>query len=95
MGMNTFQPSAMSWSYRKRGRVQRTHMKRNRKKRHLAKKTTAVTRNCAIPPASSQCVNGMSQPPRKRVVNIMAIVTMAANSAIMNAENFMALYSVW
>jgi len=29
------------------------------------------------------------------VVNIMAIVTMAANSAIMNAENFMALYSVW
>jgi hypothetical protein len=69
-------------------------MNRNRKKSTLRKNSTAVAANCGMPSVSSQCVKGMSQPPRKSVTNIIEIVTMPANSAIMNAENFIELYSV-
>ena len=43
----------------------------------------------------SQCVNGMSQPPKNSVAISALAVTMFAYSAMKNIENFIALYSVW
>src|ERR1019366_1931438 len=94
-GSRIFQPSAMSWSYRKRGSVQRIHITKKIQKNVLAKKHAPVTTVWSSPPRSSQWVNGMSQPPKNRVATIAATVTICAYSAIMNSENFIALYSEW
>ena len=42
----------------------------------------------------SQVVNGMSHPPKKSAVTSADAVTMLTYSAMMNIENFIALYSM-
>src|SRR5918995_847710 len=94
-GMRTFQPSAISWSYRKRGRVQRIHITKKIQNITLRKKNPEVAMVWSTPPVSSQWVNGMSHPPKNRVVTMAHTVTTFEYSAMKKKENFMALYSVW
>src|SRR4051812_47102034 len=90
IGRSTFQPSDMSWSYRKRGNVHRTQMNTNTKKRIFVQKNRNVTsvlrKVCGA--ALSQIVNGMSQPPKKSVAISALAVMMFAYSAMKNIENF-------
>ena len=39
-GINVFHPRSINWSYRKRGSVQRTHMKKKMKKNIFANNAT-------------------------------------------------------
>ena len=61
----------------------------------FTKKKPAVAMVWSTPPASSQWVNGMSQPPKKSVVTMAHTVTTLEYSAMKKKENFIALYSVW
>ena len=90
-----FHPSAISWSKRNRGSVQRTHMKRKSPTKVLTNIIAPVATVCASPGVSSQCVKGMSQPPKKSVATIAETVSMLEYSAMKKSENFIALYSVW
>src|SRR5690242_19660989 len=87
----------MSWSYRKRGSVQRTHMKVNRKNSTFVRKQPMVRMllSRVNGAALSHPVNGMSHPPKKSVAMSALDVTMLAYSAMKKSENFMAEYSVW
>src|SRR6185312_277824 len=97
VGSMTFQPSAMSWSYRKRGSVHRTQMNTNTKNRIFAQKNPNVSSvfSSVCGATLSQSVNGMSQPPKNSVdISALAVITFAY-SAMKNIENFIALYSAW
>ena len=80
----------MSWSYRIRGRVARSHTKVKRKARTLRENhrvgQTQATRSTRI---------GPSGPPRKRVTAIADMVITFMNSARKNRANRIELYSVW
>src|SRR6187399_1626594 len=85
----TFQPRRMSWSNRKRGSVQRTHRKRNRKNDVLVRKAATSRDQCACG------TNGTVHPPRKSVVVRLAITIIAEYSPMKNSANFIEEYSVW
>src|SRR5690349_14381324 len=95
IGSMNFQPSDMSWSYRKRGSVQRTQMNTNTKTNTFSQKkpnvSSVLMSVCGA--ALSHCVNGMSQPPKNSVAISALAVMMFAYSAMKNIENFIALYS--
>src|SRR5678816_1965765 len=94
-GRSSFQPSAMSWSNRNRGRVQRTQMNTKMNTRVLAVNTNIVSSDLYQRGSTwSQRVNGISQPPKKSVAIIADEVITLAYSAIKNIENFIELYSV-
>src|SRR5205823_11107925 len=97
VGRRTFQPSDISWSYRNRGTVHRTHMNRKRKNRIFARKITIDSSESQplYGPTLSWPVNGTSQPPKNSVAISALDVTMLAYSAMKKRENFIALYSVW
>ena len=86
----------MSWSYRKRGTVQRTHMKTNRKNPVFIANMSIVASvfNTLYGPTLSHCVKGISHPPKNRVAVRPLTVAILAYSAMKNIENFMPLYSV-
>ena len=92
-----FQPSDMSWSYRKRGSVQRIQMKTNTNSMIFSQKNRNVAnvlmKMCGA--TLSHAVNGMSHPPKKSVAISALAVIMFAYSAMKNIENFIALYSEW
>src|SRR4029078_6793366 len=92
-GRRHFQPNAMSWSYRKRGSVQRIHMMKKIQKNVFTKNMRWLRITQYHTPVSSARVNGMSQPPKNRVATIALTVTTLAYSAMKNMENFIALYS--
>src|SRR6185369_17402752 len=76
-------------SKRKRGSVQRTQRKRNRKPEVLARKTKRPRAQC------SPGTPGSELPPRKSVVPSALITIMAVYSPRKNSANFIELYSVW
>jgi hypothetical protein len=93
----------MIWSKRKRGRVQRTHMKRAMMTSVLAKKTSArmmhssrlsVTDGVAPLPTLSPRP-GRCHPPKKRATQTADVVIMPAYSARKNRAKRIELYSVW
>src|SRR5690606_33511622 len=81
-GSITFQPSAINWSYRHRGRVQRIQTTKKLQKHVLPNKASCVAMVCSKPPCSSQSVNGMSHPPKNSEVIIADTVMMWAYSAM-------------
>src|SRR2546426_4518748 len=86
----------MSWSNRKRGNVHRTQMYTNTNASDLMLKATSVASDLStVGSPSSQCVKGISHPPKKSVAMSADAVIRLAYSAMKNIENFMELYSVW
>ncbi len=88
----------MSWSYRKRGSVQRMAMKNSSSTATLAKKQMMFTnpQNAPIKPGPLPSgINGMCQPPRKSVTISEQPVIIAAYSPRKNSANFIDEYSVW
>src|SRR5688572_2167331 len=79
----------MSWSKRKRGNVQRTHMNRKRNRLVFARKE----RSSIGQGASGQ--NGTAGPPRKSVTVRHAITVIAQYSPRKKSANFIDEYSVW
>src|SRR3712207_9390519 len=65
----------------KRGSVQRIHITTKIQNSTFRKNTSHVASVGSTPPERSQSVNGMSQPPKKRVVIIAHTVTTLAYSA--------------
>src|SRR5436190_24235976 len=72
-------------------------MKRNRKKRILARKIPIESSDNQplYGPMLSCAVNGTSHPPKNSVAIRALVVTMFAYSAMKKSENFIALYSEW
>src|SRR5260370_4330133 len=85
-GSSTFQPSAMSWSYRKRGSVHRTQTYVKRNTKVLKPKTTSVANvfRTLGSPVESHAVNRMAHPPTNRVAIKPEPLTMFEYSAIYN-----------
>src|SRR5512146_976001 len=87
-GSMNFHPSAMSWSYRNRGSVQRTQMNTKTKNSVLAQmkpNVTSVLRSVCGATLSHR-VNGMSHPPKNSVdMSALAVITFAY-SAMKNME---------
>jgi hypothetical protein len=52
-GISTFHPRFINWSYRNRGTVQRTHMKKKMKKMILANKKPTPNNVATFPPIVS------------------------------------------
>src|SRR5690606_11278920 len=93
-GMSSFQPRAMNWSYRSRGRVLRSHTKTN------STTHTLITNHSSghqpeFAPLHNVNGHGACQPPRNRVVASAETVTMLTYSASMNIANRSDEYSVW
>src|SRR5207244_1454557 len=77
-GRNTFQPARIRMSYFNRGIVQRIHTKTKRRKLTLTRKAIADSRKPRN--VGGSLYQGMSHPPRKRVVIRADIVAMAMYS---------------
>src|SRR6266568_4340140 len=73
-GSRAFQPSRMSWSYRKRGSVQRTHMNTQTKNAVLTAKITTERRTAA---ALAGVKPGRLQPPKYSVTMSAAAVLLS------------------
>ena len=83
----------MSWSHRKRGSVQRTHMKMKIMMVTLAKKT-AILISPKIQPCEPSGIPGKCQPPKNNVTITAEPVIMAAYSPRKYKANFIELYSM-
>ncbi|SHT92660.1 Uncharacterised protein [Mycobacteroides abscessus subsp. abscessus] len=94
IGMSTFQPSAMNWSYRRRGSVARSHMNRNRNA-HTLPTNHSSGHQPVLAPGMRLSGQGACQPPRNSVVARAETVVMLTYSASMNIANFSDEYSVW
>src|SRR5262245_40920853 len=96
IGISTFHPNRMNWSYRSRGSVPRSQMKTNMKTHSLAMNQITGHQPSFAPdqigPPSGQ---GACQPPRNSVVANAATVNMLMYSARKNSANLSELYSVW
>src|SRR5215470_17195523 len=91
-GKNTFHPNFISRSYFRRGMVQRTQTKTNRRKPTLTRNASTET---AKPNAvAGSLYHGTSHPPRKSVVMTADMVAMDMYSAMKKSANFMDEYSV-
>src|SRR5207253_7888 len=90
---SAFHPRRINWSYRKRGSVQRTQTKTQRKKAVF----TAKIRIDRIAPSTPCGWNpGSDQPPKKSVTVSEAATVMLTYSAMKNMANFIEEeYSVW
>src|SRR4030042_234442 len=82
-GRSTFQPSCISWSKRKRGKVPLTQMQK--------KTRTQVLRTNQIMGGKI----GPCQPPKNKVTARALAEMMGKYSPSMNKAHFMELYSVW
>src|SRR5213082_2143431 len=87
------QPSRMSWSHRKRGSVQRTHMKTKIMTATFAKKTAMLMRP-KIHPCEPSGIPGKCQPPKNNVTMTADPVIIAAYSPRKYKANFIELYSM-
>ena len=87
------QPRRMSWSQRKRGSVQRTHMNTKIMAATFAKKTTILI-TPKIQPCEPSGMPGKCQPPKNKVTMMADPVIMAAYSPRKNSANFIDEYSV-
>ena len=83
----------MSWSQRKRGSVQRTHIMKKIRAATLAKKT-AMLISPKIQPCDPSGIPGKCQPPKNKVTTIDAPVIIAAYSPRKKSANFIDEYSV-
>src|SRR3972149_3654242 len=88
MGIRTFHPMVINWSYLYLGRVNLTHMKKYMK-------TATFATNQNIPGIGTGSSTGAFQPPRKSTTQSTDTITMATYSASMKKANLMPLYSVW
>src|SRR5262249_44124261 len=86
-------PSRMSWSQRKRGSVQRTHMKTKIMTATFAKKTARVMSPKSHPWEPRE-IPGKRQPPKKNVQMTPDPVILAAFSPKKYKGNFIELYSI-
>ena len=93
-GNKTFQPIAINWSYRNRGKDHRTQIYMNKNTRVLQQKapTSRTVFNSGLISAPDR--NGICHPPKNNVAIRADAVVILAYSAIMNMENFILLYSV-
>src|ERR1044071_6805491 len=89
-GNRNFQLNAITWSYRKRGKVPRTQMYKNKKNRIRSANQNSGSTACKSGGPNS----GPFHPPRNSNEARHATVIMFAYSAMKNMANFMALYSV-
>src|SRR4051812_2512006 len=98
----------MSWSKRKRGRDQRTHMKTKRTmivlaKRHRARATQRTSEleiaglfgSMTLATAGILSTHGMCQPPKKRQTQTALVVIIPAYSARKKSAKRIEEYSVW
>src|SRR5205085_11573886 len=90
-GKKTFQPTRIRMSYLSRGIVQRTQTKTNNRTETLITKEIAERRKPMN--VAGSLYQGMSQPPRNRVVTRADMVAMAIYSDMKNSANFMDEYS--
>ena len=85
----------ITWSYRKRGMVQRTQTKKNRKK-HSLRKNVATPMSEATQPSPTVGIHGSTcQPPRNIRMNSVEPMIMWLYSATKKMPNLKAPYSVW
>src|SRR5205807_10379693 len=87
------QPSRITWSQRKRGSVQRTHMKTKIMTATFAKKTATLMRP-KIQPRDPSGIPGKCQPPKNNVTMTADPVIIAAYSPRKYKANFIELYSM-
>src|SRR5436190_2362766 len=85
--------SRISWSQRKRGSVQRTHMKMKIMIATFAKKTAMLIRP-KIHPCEPSGIPGKCQPPKNNVTVMADAVIIAAYSPRKYKANFIELYSM-
>src|SRR5690606_14213326 len=94
-GISTFQPNAISWSYRTRGSEARTQTKKEKTSTSLMK-NQSIGHQPVFAPSHSEIGHGARQPPRNSVIEIAETVNMLMYSASMNRANFSdEEYSVW
>src|SRR5262252_8877696 len=86
-GISTFQPNAISWSYRIRGSVPRSQMKQNSRIPTFARNHSSGTQP-VFAPGHTEIGHGARQPPRNSVVASAATVVMLMYSARKNSANF-------
>ena len=79
-GMSTFQPSAISWSYRIRGRVPRSQTKQKSRISTFARNHSRGHQPL-FAPAQTEIGQGARQPPRNKVLARAATVVMLTYSA--------------
>src|ERR1700760_31644 len=94
IGISTFQPSPMNWSYRMRGSVARSHMKPKRNV-HTFMTNHSSGHHPLFAPSIMLNGNGGCQPPRNSVVASAETVAMFTYSASMKIANPSDEYSVW
>src|SRR5690606_14640324 len=96
IGMKTFQPRRMIWSYRYRGNVARNQRKQNKKIQTLMnshRKCGAASHASQL--GSGQASNGEIHPPKKKIEVSAEIRIMLTYSATKNTANAMPEYSTW
>src|SRR5258706_9318795 len=94
VGMRTFQPSFMSWSYLIRGRDPRSQTNRKRNRLSFARNHSTGHHPLLAPDQTEMGQTGC-QPPRKSVVASADTVIMLMYSARQNSANFSEEYSGW
>src|SRR5439155_8314065 len=91
-GKNTFHPILIRMSYFSRGIVQRTHTKTNIRNPTFSRNERNERRK--PPNVAGSLYQGMSHPPRKRVVRRADIVNIDMYSPMKKSANFIDEYSV-
>src|SRR3954453_6729535 len=94
IGMSTFHPNCMNWSWLNRGSVPRSHTKTKMPMTHLAV-NQRIGHQPWLASCHSEIGHGARQPPRNSVAARAETVTMFMYSARKNIANLNDEYSVW